>query len=201
MMAPAETAAAATARMVAAVGGGSVAGDDDDDDILHAETLPLSLRDPMSNSRIRRAARIVGAKSPRAFDLDYFLETAKRSRKWQCPITCAHQPGSVPCTIIHSLPARYRLTPRGCGVCLVWLNVTLNSVSEYGHAVPLRISTAPWPPWFCCGWAVSLCLGRVGACVPAACFVDSRPALCIKMALLRPCCVCDRRSCSRRCHS
>lgn len=98
MMAPAETAAAATTRMVAAVGGGSVA--DDDDDILHAETLPLSLRDPMSNSRIRRAARIVGAKSPRAFDLDYFLETAKRSRKWQCPITCAHHPGIVLCTKI-----------------------------------------------------------------------------------------------------
>lgn len=92
MMAPQETAAAATARVAAAVGGGGAGGvgdDDDDDDILHSETLPLSLRDPMSNTRIRRAARIVGAKSPRAFDLDYFLESAKRSRKWQCPITCA----------------------------------------------------------------------------------------------------------------
>lgn len=82
---------AATARVVSAVGGGAggAGDDDDDDDILHAETLPLSLRDPMSNTRIRRAARIVGAKSPRSFDLDYFLESAKRSRKWQCPITCA----------------------------------------------------------------------------------------------------------------
>eukprot|EP00892_Ulva_mutabilis_P006161 jgi/Ulvmu1/3917/UM018_0140.1 len=88
MMAPQETAEAAVQRVSAAVGGGSRGNaDDDDDDILHAETLPLSLRDPMSNTRIRRAARILGAKSPRAFDLDYFLDSAKRSRKWQCPIT------------------------------------------------------------------------------------------------------------------
>lgn len=85
MMSPQETAEEAVQRVVSAVGGGGSGGDDDD--ILHAETLPLSLRDPMSNTRIGRAARIVGAKSPRAFDLDNFLESAKRSRKWQCPIT------------------------------------------------------------------------------------------------------------------
>ncbi|DBA91014.1 TPA: hypothetical protein ACH3X2_004216 [Trebouxia sp. C0005] len=87
MMAPAESAAAAVSRVVNTMRGRK-AGDpnDDDDDLLVSNTV-ISLKDPLSGTRIHTAARFVGLSGIVAFDLDSFLSMAQRSRKWQDPHT------------------------------------------------------------------------------------------------------------------
>lgn len=45
----------------------------------------LSLKDPLTGSRIVTAARFLDTRGLVSFDLDAFLQTAERTRKWQCP--------------------------------------------------------------------------------------------------------------------
>ena len=45
----------------------------------------LSLRCPLTGSRINTPARFAPVGGVTAFDLDAFLDLAQRSRKWQCP--------------------------------------------------------------------------------------------------------------------
>ena len=105
MLSPPETLAEAVQRIAHAVGGGQ---DDDDDDIIMGDTLPANLRDPLSNLRVQRGLRVCGGKNLQPFDMDFFLDSAKRSRKWQCPISCALPilvplfPTSLPLGILHA---------------------------------------------------------------------------------------------------
>jgi zinc finger MIZ domain-containing protein len=85
MLAPPETPEEAVKRIAHAVGGGD---NSDDDDIIMGDTLPVKIRDPLSNLRVQRALRVVGGKNLQPFDLDFFLDSAKRCRKWQCPVSC-----------------------------------------------------------------------------------------------------------------
>ena len=89
MLAAPETPEEAVKRIARAVGGGQ---DDDDDDIIMGDTLPVNLRDPLSNLRVQRGVRVVGGKNLQPFDMDFFLDSAKRARKWQCPVSCAPPP-------------------------------------------------------------------------------------------------------------
>lgn len=59
-------------------------GDADDDDIQTSCTVQ-SLRCPLTGSRIVKPARFHEVGGMAVFDLQAFLETAKRSLKWQCP--------------------------------------------------------------------------------------------------------------------
>lgn len=86
MLLPSESPDEAVQRIAHAVGGGQ---DDDDDDIIMGDTLPANLRDPLSNLRVQRGLRVVGGKNLQPFDMDFFLDSAKRSRKWQCPVSYA----------------------------------------------------------------------------------------------------------------
>lgn len=84
MLGAPETPEDAVKRVAHAVGGGA---DDDDDDIIMGDTLVVSLRDQLSSLRVQRGLRVVGGKSLQPFDMDFFLDSAKRSRKWQCPVS------------------------------------------------------------------------------------------------------------------
>lgn len=87
MMAPAESAAAAVSRVVNTMRGRKAGDPDDDDDDLLVSNTVISLKDPLSGTRIQTAARFVGLSGIVAFDLDCFLSMAQRSRKWQDPHT------------------------------------------------------------------------------------------------------------------
>ena len=50
----------------------------------------VSLRCPLTGSRVKRAGRFMGVDALAGFDLDAFLEMAARTRKWQCPVTMRH---------------------------------------------------------------------------------------------------------------
>lgn len=51
------------------------------------EQMTLSLKDPMTCTRIQVPARFTNASGPQAFDLDSFLSIADLNRKWQDPTT------------------------------------------------------------------------------------------------------------------
>lgn len=87
MMAPAESASAAVSRVVNTMRGRKAGDPDDDDDDLLVSNTVISLKDPLSGTRIQTAARFVGLSGIVAFDLDSFLSMAQRSRKWQDPHT------------------------------------------------------------------------------------------------------------------
>lgn len=59
---------------------------DDDDSILIAHQV-MSLKDPITNTRMTIPARFVDASELQPFDLDTFLSLAQSSRKWQDPMT------------------------------------------------------------------------------------------------------------------
>ncbi|GBG69607.1 hypothetical protein CBR_g4437 [Chara braunii] len=70
-------------------GGGGNANDDDDDDSdleMVAETVTVSLRCPLSGSRIKTPARFHACPHMGCFDLQTYVELNQRARKWQCPI-------------------------------------------------------------------------------------------------------------------
>lgn len=52
----------------------------------------VTLRDPLSATRMRRPARYTGCQGLVSFDLDTFLQMAAQSRKWTCPICKASGP-------------------------------------------------------------------------------------------------------------
>ena len=60
---------------------------DGDDDLVTVNTR-LSLRCPLTGSRMRTPARFSEVEGLMSFDLDAFLALAERSRKWQCPHRC-----------------------------------------------------------------------------------------------------------------
>ena len=59
------------------------------DDIVVASNI-VSLRCPMTGSRVVRAGRFQGIDALAGFDMDAFLSMAARTRKWQCPLTMRH---------------------------------------------------------------------------------------------------------------
>lgn len=59
-------------------------GDADDDDVQTSCTV-LSLRCPLTGSRIVQPALFHKVSGMAVFDLQAFLDTAQRSLKWQCP--------------------------------------------------------------------------------------------------------------------
>ena len=64
---------------------GGKEGDSSDDDAVQIGRTVLSLRCPLTGSRIRTPARFLPVGGLSAFDLDAFLDLVSRSRKWQCP--------------------------------------------------------------------------------------------------------------------
>ncbi|CAG9462381.1 unnamed protein product [Pedinophyceae sp. YPF-701] len=58
---------------------------DSDDDLVVNQELRLSLIDPMTCARVTRPAYSKQCGAHRVFDLDVFLDAAKRTRKWICP--------------------------------------------------------------------------------------------------------------------
>ena len=68
----------------------------DDDDELQVGATVLSLRCPLLGSRIRTPGRFAEVPGLACFDLEAFLDSAARTRKWQCPTSMAH-------TSVHSL--------------------------------------------------------------------------------------------------
>lgn len=79
MMAP-ETKEEAKARMKKLLAG-------DSEGAIGLEQMTLSLKDPMTCTRISVPARFSNASGPQAFDLDSFLSIADLNRKWQDPTT------------------------------------------------------------------------------------------------------------------
>ncbi|XP_047317783.1 E3 SUMO-protein ligase SIZ1-like [Impatiens glandulifera] len=78
----------ALARVCRCVGGGNATGkaDDSDSDLeVVADCIPVSLRCPMSASRMKIAGRFKPCLHMGCFDLEVFLRMNERSRKWQCP--------------------------------------------------------------------------------------------------------------------
>ncbi|KAK9817204.1 hypothetical protein WJX72_011055 [[Myrmecia] bisecta] len=86
MMHAPETMEQAVARVKSQVRGGKAAadGNDSDDDLITLSTI-VSLKCPLSGSRIETPGRFHGVAGLGTFDLDTFLCMAERSRKWQCP--------------------------------------------------------------------------------------------------------------------
>ncbi|AES88651.1 putative chromatin regulator PHD family [Medicago truncatula] len=78
----------ALARVCRCVGGGNAADNADSDSDLEvvSDTFSISLRCPMSGSRMKIAGRFKPCIHMGCFDLDVFVEMNQRSRKWQCPI-------------------------------------------------------------------------------------------------------------------
>ncbi|XP_074591185.1 LOW QUALITY PROTEIN: E3 SUMO-protein ligase SIZ1-like [Curcuma longa] len=78
----------ALARVRRCVGGGAEAenADSDSDIELVADSVTVSLRCPMTGSRIRVAGRFKPCAHLKGFDLAAFVELNCRSRKWQCPL-------------------------------------------------------------------------------------------------------------------
>ncbi|KAH9548194.1 hypothetical protein CY35_11G076200 [Sphagnum magellanicum] len=69
-------------------GGGSGVDDDDNDSDLEiiTDSITVSLRCPMSGSRIKVAGRFKPCLHMGCFDLNSFVELNQRAHKWQCPI-------------------------------------------------------------------------------------------------------------------
>ncbi|XP_044507621.1 E3 SUMO-protein ligase SIZ1-like isoform X3 [Mangifera indica] len=78
----------ALARIRRCIGGGMATGNEDSDSDLEviAESITVSLRCPMSGSRMKVAGRFKPCAHMGCFDLQTFIELNQRSRKWQCPI-------------------------------------------------------------------------------------------------------------------
>ncbi|CAA6654791.1 unnamed protein product [Spirodela intermedia] len=76
------------ARVCRCIGGGATTDNADSDSDLEvvAELVTVSLRCPMSGSRMRIAGRFKPCVHMGCFDLETFVELNQRSRKWQCPI-------------------------------------------------------------------------------------------------------------------
>lgn len=72
-------------------GGKKEEGDESDDEVEIGRTV-VSLRCPMSGSRMRVPARFAAVGGLNAFDLDTFLDLVQRSRKWQCPHSMRNLP-------------------------------------------------------------------------------------------------------------
>ncbi|KAK9058574.1 hypothetical protein SSX86_023416 [Deinandra increscens subsp. villosa] len=78
----------ALARIRRCVGGGAATDNADSDSDLEvvADNISVSLRCPMSGSRMKIAGRFKPCAHMGCFDLEVFVEMNQRSRKWQCPI-------------------------------------------------------------------------------------------------------------------
>ena len=63
-----------------------VGGDED----LEMMSSVVSLRCPLTGSRIRTPARFSDVRGISAFDLDAFFAMMQRNRKWQCPHSMQH---------------------------------------------------------------------------------------------------------------
>lgn len=88
LMAPREPLVVARCRVAAAAAAAVAGGGNEDDDVIIGSTY-VSLKCPLSRMRPRRAARVTISCVPAIFDLDFFLEQAARTHKWQCPHTYA----------------------------------------------------------------------------------------------------------------
>ncbi|KAB2050372.1 hypothetical protein ES319_A13G241500v1 [Gossypium barbadense] len=78
----------ALCRVRRCVGGGTATdnGDSDSDLEVVADFFGVSLRCPMSGSRMKVTGRFKPCVHMGCFDLEVFVELNQRSRKWQCPI-------------------------------------------------------------------------------------------------------------------
>ncbi|XP_058204682.1 E3 SUMO-protein ligase SIZ1-like isoform X3 [Rhododendron vialii] len=78
----------ALARVRCCIGGGMATenGDSDSDLEVIADIFTVSLRCPMSGSRIKTAGRFRPCAHMGCFDLETFVQLNQRSKKWQCPI-------------------------------------------------------------------------------------------------------------------
>ncbi|CAL4886005.1 unnamed protein product [Urochloa decumbens] len=78
----------ALARVRRCVGGGTEANNADSDSDIEvvADSVSVTLRCPMTASRIQIAGRFKPCAHMGCFDLEAFIGMNQRSRKWQCPI-------------------------------------------------------------------------------------------------------------------
>lgn len=105
----------ALARVCRCVGGGAATENADSDSDLEvvADSIPVSLRCPMSGSRMKVAGRFKPCVHMGCFDLDVFVEMNQRSRKWQCPICLKNY--SLENVIIDPYFNRITSKMRSCG--------------------------------------------------------------------------------------
>ncbi|XAR52390.1 hypothetical protein NMG60_11020444 [Bertholletia excelsa] len=92
----------ALARVRRCVGGGMAMADEDSGSDLEviADCVTVSLRCPMSGSRIKTAGRFRPCAHMACFDVEIFVRLNQRSRKWQCP-TCLKNYSLEDITIDH----------------------------------------------------------------------------------------------------
>lgn len=85
LMQPPESLKTAVERVKGHLKGAGTAGDDDDDaDVIMVNTV-ITLKDPLTGTRMAQPARFSDTEGLTAFDLEPFLSMAQRTRKWQDP--------------------------------------------------------------------------------------------------------------------
>ncbi|XP_041023574.1 LOW QUALITY PROTEIN: E3 SUMO-protein ligase SIZ1-like [Juglans microcarpa x Juglans regia] len=103
-------------------GGDAGTNEDSDSDVeLIADSITVSLRCPMSGSRMKVAGRFKSCAHMGCFDLEVFVELNQRSRKWQCPICLKNY--SLEDIIIDPYFNRITTMMRHCGEDIMEINV------------------------------------------------------------------------------
>ncbi|KAG6669904.1 hypothetical protein CIPAW_01G275100 [Carya illinoinensis] len=103
-------------------GGDAGTNEDSDSDVeLIADSITVSLRCPMSGSRMKVAGRFKPCAHMGCFDLEVFVELNQRSRKWQCPICLKNY--SLEDIIIDPYFNRITTMMRHCGEDITEINV------------------------------------------------------------------------------
>lgn len=113
----------ALARVRRCIGGGTGAdnADSDSDIEVVADFFNVTLRCPMSGSRMKVAGRFKPCAHMGCFDLEVFVEMNQRSRKWQCPICITNY--SLEHVIIDPYFNRITSKMRQCGEDMTELEV------------------------------------------------------------------------------
>ncbi|KAF5467150.1 hypothetical protein F2P56_017007 [Juglans regia] len=113
----------ALARVCRCIRGGDAGtNEDSDSDVeLIADSITVSLRCPMSGSRMKVAGRFKSCAHMGCFDLEVFVELNQRSRKWQCPICLKNY--SLEDIIIDPYFNRITTMMRHCGEDIMEINV------------------------------------------------------------------------------
>jgi hypothetical protein len=137
------------ARAAAAAAASFARGAQEGDDVI-VGPMHVSLICPLSRLRPRRAARVTVSRAPAIFDLDFFLEQAARTHKWQCPHTCEPFPAchcvllrwlTVQC-LIHLLPSTnlHSISSVHSRMELIHLHIT-TTTSHHNHKLPRNRSS------------------------------------------------------------
>ncbi|XP_050386175.1 E3 SUMO-protein ligase SIZ1-like [Argentina anserina] len=113
----------ALARVRRCIGGGAAMAHDDSDSDLEviSDSVSVNLRCPLSGSRMKVAGRFRPCAHMGCFDLETFVKSNQRSRKWQCPICLKNY--SLEDVIIDRYFNRITTMMRICGEDITEVNV------------------------------------------------------------------------------